>query len=75
MTHIAGEPAHNHERGVGPTHKGHETTSHQTQGSYQMQGLADPSSAAVSFRGLGKSFGDKHEDQRCHARDSDETGE
>lgn len=59
MTHIAGEPAHNHERGVGPTHKGHETTSHQTQGSYQMQGLADPSSAAVSFRGLGKSFGDK----------------
>ncbi|KGF21382.1 ABC transporter ATP-binding protein [Pseudoglutamicibacter albus] len=24
-----------------------------------MQGLADPSSAAVSFRGLGKSFGDK----------------
>ena len=65
MTHNASEHAHNHERNAqAPQSHQNNTasrnTAHQNRPeSDHMQQLADPSTAAVSFRGLGKTFGDK----------------
>lgn len=65
MTHNASEPAHYHDRNekapqsYQSTTPPSDTTQQNQPASHHMQQLADPSTAAVSFRGLGKTFGEK----------------